>query len=38
VTSRAFFRTRVRGRIRLAMPRRQVGAGYNDAFSNLVRI
>lgn len=38
VVSRAVFRTRVHGRIRLAMPRRQVGAGYNDAFSNSVRI
>jgi len=38
VTSRAVLRTRVQGRIRLAMPRRQVGAGYNDAFSNAVRI
>jgi hypothetical protein len=38
VTSRTVFRTPVRGRIRIAMPRRQVGAGYNDAFSNPVRI
>jgi hypothetical protein len=38
VTSRAVFRTRVHGRIRLAMPRREVGAGYNDGFSNAVRI
>jgi hypothetical protein len=38
MTSRVVFRTRVHGRIRLAMPRRQVGAGYNDAFSNAVRI
>ena len=38
VVSRAVFRTRVHGRIRLAMPRRQVGAGYNDAFSNSLRL
>jgi hypothetical protein len=38
VTSRVVFRTRVHGRIRLAMSRRQVGAGYNDGFSNAFRI
>jgi hypothetical protein len=38
VVSRAIFRTRVHGRIRLAMPRRQVGGGYNDAFSNSLRL
>lgn len=38
VTSRTVFRTRLRGTIRIAMPRRQVGAGYNDGFSNPVRI
>jgi hypothetical protein len=38
ITSRVTFRTRVHGRIRLAMSRRQVGAGYNDAFSNAFRI
>jgi hypothetical protein len=38
VVSRAVFRTRVHGRIRLAMPRRQVGAGYNDGFSNSLRL
>ena len=38
VVSRAVFRTRVHGKIRLAMPRRQVGAGYNDGFSNSLRI
>lgn len=38
VVSRAVFRTRVSGTIRMAMPRRQVGAGYNDGFSNAVRI
>ena len=37
VVSRAVFRTGVHGMIRLAMPRRQVGAGY-DGFSNAVRI
>jgi hypothetical protein len=38
VVSRAVFKTRLKGRIRIAMPRREVGAGYNDAFSNAVRI
>jgi hypothetical protein len=38
MTSRVVFRTRVHGRIRLAMSRRQVGAGYNDAFSNALRL
>lgn len=38
VVSRAVFQTRVHGRIRLAMPRGQVGAGFNDGFSNAVRI
>ena len=38
VVSRAVFRTRVHGKIRLAMPRRQVGPGYNDGFSNILRI
>jgi hypothetical protein len=38
VVSHAVFRTGVHGMIRLAMPRRQVGAGYNDGFSNAVRI
>jgi len=38
VTSRAIFRTQVHGRIRMAMPRRQVGAGYNDGFSNSLRL
>lgn len=38
VVSRTVFRTRLRGTIRIAMPRRQVGAGYNDGFSNAVRI
>lgn len=38
VVSRTVFRTRLHGTIRIAMPRRQVGAGYNDGFSNAVRI
>ena len=38
VVSRAVFRTRVHGMIRMAMPRRQVGAGYNDGFSNSLRL
>jgi hypothetical protein len=38
VVSRAVFSTRVHGKIRLAMPRRQVGAGYNDGFSNSLRL
>jgi hypothetical protein len=38
VVSRAIFSTRVHGMIRMAMPRRQVGAGYNDGFSNTLRL